>query len=248
MLSRPQNCSESVRATAEPHRRGLPARPAEVSIRSRFWPFRRVRAPQQSTAAARAGVENFGENFLQESLPKIAALAGRELTWHFIGRLQANKTRPVAENFAWVHGVDRLKIAERLSAQRPFTCAAAQRLPAAARGWRGQQGRRRSRRNRARWRAAVRDAAAPPAARSHVHAARRRPMSTRQRQWFRETRQVFDYLNEHGLGLDTLVDGHQRRLRSGHRRRRHHRAHRHRHIRPARYHRRRKTTTIITNT
>lgn len=70
-------------------------------------------------AVAAAGVEHFGENYLQEALPKIATLDGHELTWHFIGRLQANKTRPVAERFGWVHSVDRLQLAERLSTQRP---------------------------------------------------------------------------------------------------------------------------------
>lgn len=75
-------------------------------------------APATITAAARLGLEHFGESYLQEALPKIAALDGMELTWHFIGRVQANKTRAVAEHFAWVHGVDRLRIAERLSAQR----------------------------------------------------------------------------------------------------------------------------------
>jgi PLP dependent protein len=68
---------------------------------------------------ARLGVENFGENYLQEAVPKLEALSGMELTWHFIGRLQSNKTRAVAERFAWAHGVDRLRIAERLAAQRP---------------------------------------------------------------------------------------------------------------------------------
>jgi hypothetical protein len=70
-------------------------------------------------AAAQLGLEHFGENYLQEVLPKIEALRGTELTWHFLGRMQANKTRPVAEHFDWVHGLDRLRIAERLSAQRP---------------------------------------------------------------------------------------------------------------------------------
>jgi pyridoxal phosphate enzyme (YggS family) len=70
-------------------------------------------------AFARLGVEHFGESYLQEALPKMEALAGLELNWHFIGRLQANKTRGVAERFAWAHGVDRLRIAERLAAQRP---------------------------------------------------------------------------------------------------------------------------------
>jgi pyridoxal phosphate enzyme (YggS family) len=61
----------------------------------------------------------FGENYLQEALDKIGALRDLPLEWHFIGPIQSNKTRPIAENFAWVHGVDRLKIAERLSEQRP---------------------------------------------------------------------------------------------------------------------------------
>jgi pyridoxal phosphate enzyme (YggS family) len=71
-------------------------------------------------AALALGLTEFGENYVAEALPKIEALAGSAITWHFIGRLQGNKTRPVAERFAWVHGVDRLRIAERLSAQRPF--------------------------------------------------------------------------------------------------------------------------------
>ena len=71
-------------------------------------------------AAAAAGLTDIGENYLQEALPRIEALADLGLTWHFIGQLQGNKTRPVAERFDWVHTVDRLRIAERLSAQRPF--------------------------------------------------------------------------------------------------------------------------------
>lgn len=71
-------------------------------------------------AAADCGLTDFGENYLQEALAKVAALQNRELTWHFIGRIQANKTRPIAETFAWVHTLDRLKVAERLGAQRPF--------------------------------------------------------------------------------------------------------------------------------
>src|SRR3954467_2596718 len=119
MLSLPQNCSESVRVVQT--RIAEACRAAGRSVDS--VPLLAVSKGQSAAAidsAASAGVEHFGENFLQESLPKIEALAGRELTWHFIGRLQANKTRPVAEHFAWVHTVDRLKIAERLSAQRPF--------------------------------------------------------------------------------------------------------------------------------
>ena len=71
-------------------------------------------------AAAAEGVADIGESYLTEALGKMEELGDLALTWHFVGRLQANKTRPVAERFAWVHGVDRLKIAERLAAQRPY--------------------------------------------------------------------------------------------------------------------------------
>lgn len=77
-------------------------------------------------AAAAAGAEHFGESYIQEAVPKVEALRGLAATWHFIGRLQANKTRLVAERFDWVHGVDRLKIAERLSDQRPHYAPALQ--------------------------------------------------------------------------------------------------------------------------
>lgn len=74
-----------------------------------------------STALAemyQAGQRGFGENYLQEALDKIEALKDLEIEWHFIGHVQRNKTKHLAEKFAWVHGVDRLIIAERLSAQR----------------------------------------------------------------------------------------------------------------------------------
>ncbi len=66
-----------------------------------------------------AGISEFGENYLQEALGKQAQLTDLPLTWHFIGPIQSNKTRAIAEHFAWVHSVDRLKIAQRLSEQRP---------------------------------------------------------------------------------------------------------------------------------
>ena len=66
-----------------------------------------------------AGLRDFGENYLQEALGKQAELTDLPLCWHFIGPIQSNKTRAIAENFAWVHSVDRLKIAQRLSEQRP---------------------------------------------------------------------------------------------------------------------------------
>ena len=74
--------------------------------------------PQRVREAAAAGQRDFGENYVQEALGKIGALGDLGLEWHFIGPLQSNKTRPVAEHFEWVHGIERLKIAERLSAAR----------------------------------------------------------------------------------------------------------------------------------
>ena len=66
-----------------------------------------------------AGLTHFGENYLQEAVAKVQALAHLPLTWHFIGAVQSNKTRAIAENFHWVHTVDRAKIARRLSEQCP---------------------------------------------------------------------------------------------------------------------------------
>ena len=70
--------------------------------------------------AATAGVTDFGENYLQEALPKMDGLADLGLRWHFIGAIQSNKTRAIAERFDWVHSINRLGIARRLSEQRPF--------------------------------------------------------------------------------------------------------------------------------
>lgn len=76
--------------------------------------------PAQAVREAHAaGLHDFGENYLQEALGKQAELTDLPLSWHFIGPIQSNKTRAIAENFAWVHSVDRLKIAQRLSEQRP---------------------------------------------------------------------------------------------------------------------------------
>ncbi len=83
--------------------------------------------PEAVLEAVRAGQLAFGENYLQEALDKMAAVAagapGTALAWHFIGPIQSNKTRPIAEHFDWVHTVDRLKIAQRLSEQRPVQLA-----------------------------------------------------------------------------------------------------------------------------
>jgi pyridoxal phosphate enzyme (YggS family) len=74
--------------------------------------------------AAAAGQRDFGENFVQEGLDKMEKTRNMGLIWHFIGHLQSNKTRAVAEHFDWVHTIDRLKIAERLSRQRPASMPA----------------------------------------------------------------------------------------------------------------------------
>lgn len=79
----------------------------------------KTRSVEEVKELALLGQTSFGENYLQEALEKIEALKSFNLEWHFIGPIQSNKTRPIAENFNWVHSVDRLKIAQRLSDQRP---------------------------------------------------------------------------------------------------------------------------------
>ena len=79
----------------------------------------KTRSVDEVAELARLGQRAFGENYLQEALDKISALESLNLEWHFIGPIQSNKTKPIAEQFAWVHSVDRLKIAQRFSAQRP---------------------------------------------------------------------------------------------------------------------------------
>lgn len=76
-------------------------------------------APAALAQALAAGQRDFGENYLQEAAPKITALPREQITWHFIGPVQSNKTREIAAHFDWLHTVDREKIARRLSDQRP---------------------------------------------------------------------------------------------------------------------------------
>jgi hypothetical protein len=80
---------------------------------SKTWPAEKLRL------AAEAGQRQFGENYLQEALSKINELADLNLTWHFIGPIQSNKTKEIAQHFDWVQSIDRLKIAKRLNEQRP---------------------------------------------------------------------------------------------------------------------------------
>ena len=204
MLSLPQNCSQAVSDVQA--RIAAAAREAGRNVDSvTLLAVSKGQSAAAIDAAARAGIEHFGENFLQECLPKIAELSGRELTWHFIGRIQANKTRPIAENFAWVHGIDRLKIAERLSAQRPFhapplnVCLQLNVGGEASKGGvAATEMRALAEAVAALPRLALRGLMCMPPAETDV---------ARQRHWFRETWQVFDYLNEHGLRLDTLSMG-----------------------------------------
>jgi len=79
----------------------------------------KTKPAQDLREAYAAGLRDFGENYLQEALGKQLELADLPLIWHFIGPIQSNKTRAIAEHFEWVHSVDRLKIAQRLSEQRP---------------------------------------------------------------------------------------------------------------------------------
>jgi pyridoxal phosphate enzyme (YggS family) len=119
MLTLTQNLAENLRNV-----RGRLARAATACGRNvdsvTLLAVSKTQPPEAVAALADLGQTHFGENYLQEALPKLGQLSSRRLTWHFIGQLQSNKTRPVAEHFDWVHTVDRLRIAERLSAQRPF--------------------------------------------------------------------------------------------------------------------------------
>jgi PLP dependent protein len=169
-------------------------------------------------SAAQAGIREFGESYLQEALDKMAAVAklraqaqppqeadDAELTWHFVGRLQSNKTRPVAEGFAWVHAVDRLKIAERLSEQRPYyapplnVC-----LQVNVAGEESKGG------------VSLADLPALAAAVAALPRLKLRGLMclppeesnpTRQRHWFRLLREALEKLKSSGLALDTLSMG-----------------------------------------
>jgi PLP dependent protein len=154
---------------------------------------------------ARLGIAHFGENYVQEGLEKMGALRGQPLTWHFIGHVQANKTRAIAEHFAWVHGVDRLRLAQRLSAQRPFHAPALNvcievNLAGEAR----KAG------------AALVDVPALAAAVAALPRLTLRGLMclppeeatlAGQRRWFGELRALFESLNAAGAGLDTLSMG-----------------------------------------
>lgn len=119
MLIGPQNLTANVA-----HVRSRIAAAAEAAGRDpaaiTLVAVSKAKAAESIRAAATAGVTDFGENYLKEALGKMDELAALPVRWHFIGALQSNKTRLVAERFDWVHGVDRSSVARRLSEQRPF--------------------------------------------------------------------------------------------------------------------------------
>ena len=156
-------------------------------------------------AVAGAGVRDIGESYVQEALEKIEQLRDLAVTWHFIGRLQANKTRVIAATFDWVHAVERLKIAERLSEQRPFhapplnVCLQVNIAGEASKG-------------------GVTPAELPALAAAVAVLPRLKLRGlmcippdeddpTRQRMWFAALRHEFEQLNASGAGLDTLSMG-----------------------------------------
>jgi pyridoxal phosphate enzyme (YggS family) len=159
-------------------------------------------------AAATAGVTDFGENYLQEALAKIEALReapGAGLRWHFIGAVQSNKTRAIAERFDWVHSIDRIGPARRLSEQRPFhapplnLCLQIALVPEPSKGGLAPAGaaelaQRIAELPRVKLRGLM---CVPPP----------QPRPEAQRPLFARLRELKDELNTKGLGLDTLSMG-----------------------------------------
>jgi pyridoxal phosphate enzyme (YggS family) len=159
--------------------------------------------------AWRAGQMAFGENYLQEAVDKIAAVAAARPDaapeWHFIGPIQSNKTRPIAENFAWVHSVEREKIARRLSEQRPAHLPALNLcLQVNVSGEASKSG------------AALNEAAEIARAIAALPRIRLRGLMAipapsddpaQQRLAYRPLKALFDHLNAEGMALDTLSMG-----------------------------------------
>ena len=204
MLMSPQNLPERINAVLGQVRQAV-ATAGRSAQSVTVLAIGKAQAPQTLADAARCGLTQFGESYLQEALAKQAALRELPLTWHFVGRVQANKTRVIAEQFAWVHAVDRLKIAERLAAQRPFHApplniclqvnlaaeatkggVAAAQLPALAAAVAQLP------------RLKLRGLMCIPPEEAQV---------ARQRAWFARLRVLRDELNAGGLSLDTLSMG-----------------------------------------
>ncbi|HEV7716767.1 MAG TPA: YggS family pyridoxal phosphate-dependent enzyme [Steroidobacteraceae bacterium] len=204
MLMGPQNLPEKIRAVRD--RIGSATARCGRDVDSvTLLAVGKAHPAETLAAAAACGLRHFGESYVKEALPKIETLRELALTWHFVGQLQANKTRPVAEHFDWAHGVDRLRIAERLSEQRPFHAAPLNvclQVNLAGEGTKG--------------------GVAPadlPALATAVAALPRLSLrglmcipppeddETRQRQWFAETARLLRSLSVPGAPLDTLSMG-----------------------------------------
>lgn len=156
-------------------------------------------------AAYDAGQTVFGENYLQEALQKQAELEDCAIAWHFIGPIQSNKTQPIARHFDWVHSVDRLKIAQRLSDARPSDlpplniCLQVNISEEASKsGASGQELLELALNIKQLPHLQLRGLMAIPAPCSDFE---------QQRDQFRQVRALFDHLNSHGLQLDTLSIG-----------------------------------------
>jgi pyridoxal phosphate enzyme (YggS family) len=200
----PQNLPEHVLAVR--NRIELATRAADRNVDSVTLLAASKAQPANSIRAlAQAGIRDFGESYVQEALEKMQALHELPLTWHFIGRLQANKTRPVASSFDWVHAVDRLKIAERLAEQRPFHAPPLNICLQVNAGGETSKG-------------GVTDEELPALAAAVAALPRLKLRGlmcippdeddpARQRAWFAGVRHQFEALNAAGAGLDTLSMG-----------------------------------------
>ena len=204
MLRGPQNLPERVHLVRAALARAA-ARAGRNAQSVTLLAVTKAQPPEVLRAAVDCGLADFGESYLQEALDKLDALRDLPLTWHFVGRIQANKTRPIAERFAWVHGVDRLRIAARLAEQRPHyapplnVCLQVRLGAEAGKGGAAPEELPTLAREVARLpRLALRGLMCIP------------PEETdpgRQRAWFRELRRLFETLNAGGAALDTLSMG-----------------------------------------
>jgi pyridoxal phosphate enzyme (YggS family) len=200
----PQNSTESMHRVRDRIKRAATASGRTVDSVTLLAVGKSHAAPTLR-AAAQAGVRHFGESYVTEALPKMAELRDLELTWHFIGQIQANKTRPIAEHFAWVHSLDRLRIAARLSDQRPYhapplnVCVQVNVAAESAKG-------------------GVSPADVPAFVSTITELPRLKlrglmclpppePTEARQRHWFGQVRRLLESLNASGAHLDTLSMG-----------------------------------------
>jgi pyridoxal phosphate enzyme (YggS family) len=204
MLRGPQNLPERVHLVRERVARAA-TRAGRSAQSVTLLAVTKAQPPEVVRAAMDCGLEDFGESYLQEALDKLDALRDLPLTWHFVGRIQSNKTRPIAERFAWVHAVDRLKIAARLAAQRPHyapplnVCLQVQLGEEANKGGAAPDELLTLAREVARLpRLALRGLMCIPPEEADPE---------RQRAWFRELRRLYEALNAAGAALDTLSMG-----------------------------------------